>query len=168
MEPISKAKFSSLIAQLRATFTRNEMTPEQIAVYYAFLKHVPERDLEAAVHHLIGTKVSPIFPTVAEIKLLAEGRAKANVQIGAMEAWNRAGQYLRGGLRDDPILNETVKLAFGGWGGFGLTDPENDFDRHRFVEAYQLIVTDDERMGEIKRLTESRGMKSLSAGIEPC
>jgi hypothetical protein len=140
------------MAELRATFTRNEMTPEQVAVYYAYLKHIPERELEMAVHHLIGTRISPIFPTVAEIRLLAEGRAKMDVQVKALEAWNKAALYLKTGQRDDPILNEAIRLAFGGWAEFGNTEPDNDFDHHRFVEAYQIILTDDARFGELTKL----------------
>jgi len=163
---ISTKEFGGLMAMLRASFTRDEMTAESVAVYYGFLKHIPAGDLRAAVNHLISTKISPVFPTVAEIKLLAEGKAKMEVQAGAMEAWNKANAALIAGpaYQTDPIVNAAIKLAFGGWAGFGNLDPEDTFARHRFSEAYQIIVTDDQRLGEIKRLAEDK--KALAALTE--
>ena len=156
MEQISSRKFGLLIAQLRATFTRNEMTPEQVSVYYAYLKNTPEIDLTQAVQRIIETKVSPIFPTIAEIKLIAEKKSKDEIKLDAMEAWGKAERYLISGNREDLVLNEIIRVAFGGWKGFGMTDPENDFDRHRFMEAYQIIMSDADKMENIKRLDKAR------------
>jgi hypothetical protein len=161
--PTSKSKFTSLMAQLQATFSRSEMTSDQVAVYFAYLKEIPEMSLEAAVHKIIETKVSPYFPTIAEIKLQAEKGTKEEIKLGAMEAWQRAERCLLSGNHSDPILNEVIKAAFGGWRGFGMTDPDNDFDRHRFTEAYQIIMSDRERVESIKRLS-SEGKLALPGG----
>jgi activator of 2-hydroxyglutaryl-CoA dehydratase len=157
-EQISKQKFASLMAQLRASFTRAEMTADQVAVYFAFLKHIPEAELERAVHHMIATRTSPIFPTVAEIKTEAEGRTRIEIKVGAMEAWNKARVMLVAGAdyRTDPIINSAVRMAFGGWARLEMDEQDGDFTRNRFSEAYQAIVSDDRRMDEIKRLGEAK------------
>jgi hypothetical protein len=102
-------------------------------------------------------------PTIAEIREAALGRDD-DIEMAALEAWGRASRAVSRGLylSDDPVINEAVRVAFGGWAKFGETDPDNDMaDRAHFLRVFKGLARKRRELGE-PALTAGREVKQLT------
>jgi len=111
------------------------------------------------VDAIVSTRRHTSFPTVAEIREAALGLQDERVESAALDAWNRANLALiTGPSTDDPVVNEAVRLAFGGWRGFGQSEPNNDFVKKRFIECYRTAAS---KRRETNTLVDGRSIVGM-------
>jgi hypothetical protein len=150
-------EFIKVVQVLRAAFPTSAPTKETAAVYYQYLKDLPIPLVTRAVDAIITGRKFASFPTIAEIREAAFGLGAKDMERKALDAWGRANTMLITGWDEckDDVLNEAVRLAFGGWRGFGDSENGNVFDQKRFVECYKIsaevIVTPDRLLEELKK-----------------
>jgi hypothetical protein len=142
--PSEKEKdFALLMAMLATVFEKDGISKQRIEIYYSCLGNIPYPLLTAGVNHIINTRRFSSMPTPAEIREAALGISAEELERLAMDAWGRANRALLqigGEGRNDPILNEAIKMAFGGWERFGNLDPGDEpWDRLHFLRCYQSL-----------------------------
>lgn len=160
-----KKKFAILMALLGTAFGGQGMTTAQIDVYHAHLSDIDLDRLGGAVKTIIKTRKYSSVPTIAEIRDAALGRDE-DIETAALEAWGRASRAVGRGLylREDPAINEAVRVAFGGWERFGETDPENEMaDRAHFLRVFKGLARKRREMGDAA-LPAGRAMRQLGSG----
>jgi hypothetical protein len=149
-----ESKFARYIAILGTVFEKNGLNKAKIGVYYHYLQDLSEEQLKRAVDKIVLTRRYQSMPTPAEIRQSALDLLSEDIEIEAAEAWPRANQGLvifqRGDSPNDPVVEEAVRIAFGGWKLFGETDTTYDArDRARFIEAYKIAAA---------RMTDQRAL----------
>ncbi len=134
--------FMALMAVLQTVFDRDAVSEEKITVYFEYLMDLSLQEFKRGVDSLVTTRKYPTMPTVAEIREAALGLRDDRVSAAALAAWSRANTAIITGERpkDDPVLTEAIRLAFGGWKGFGESEPGNEFLQKRFVECYKIAA----------------------------
>lgn len=167
-----KLAFAKIMALLQEIFVPGKsISKEKVQIYFEILFPYSIDDICRAAESIIKTKRISTFPLPFEfLTELGEGTREDKIEIQALRAWNEACSIIRAGDRsDNDLVNETVRIAFGGWQRFGETDPKNEaFDRKHFIECFKsLAATDFKRPEELetsilKQLAETRErMKEL-------
>jgi len=134
--------FLTLMLILQTIFDRDAVSEQKLELYYEYLSDLSLVEMKRGVDAIVSTRRYTSFPTVAEIREAALGITDDRVESAALDAWHRANIALIAGRPvDDPALNEAVRLAFGGWGGFGQAEPNNEFVKKRFVECYRTAAS---------------------------
>jgi len=133
-------QFLTLMLILQTIFDRDAVSEQKLDLYFEYLSDLSLTELKRGVDAIVSTRRH--FPTVAEIREAALGLQGERVESAALDAWHRANIALIAGRPvDDPALNEAVRLAFGGWGGFGQAEPNNEFVKKRFIECYRTAAS---------------------------
>jgi hypothetical protein len=161
-----KQKFAILMAMLGTAFGENGISSERIEMYWAHLNDIPADALAKAVDTIIKTRKFSSIPTIAEIRDAALGRDD-EIEAAALDSWGRGCRAVERGLypTGDRLLEESVRVAFGGWGGFGLADPENGVaDRAHFIRVFKGLAKSRRDRGEPALEAGSRW--SLARGQE--
>lgn len=168
-----KLAFAKVMALLQEIFVPGKpISKEKIQIYFEILFPYPIDDICRAAESIIKTKKISTFPLPFEFLVeLGEGTREDKIELRALRAWNEACLAIHSveEEHEEPLLNETVRVAFGGWQRFGETDPKNEaFDRKHFIECFKsLAATDFKRPEELetsilKQLAETRErMKEL-------
>ncbi len=161
-----KLAFARVMALLQEIFVPGKpISKEKIKIYFEILSLYSIDDICRAAESVIKTKKISTFPLPFEfLAALGEGTEEDKIELQALGAWNEACSIIRAGDRsDNGLVNETVRIAFGGWQRFGETDPKNEaFDRKHFIECFKsLAATDFKRPEELetsilKQLAETR------------
>ena len=134
--------FLTLMLILQTIFDRDAVSEQKLELYFEYLSDLSLTELKRGVDAIVSTRRHTSFPTVAEIREAALGLQDERVESAALDAWNRANLALiTGPSTDDPVVNEAVRLAFGGWRGFGQSEPNNEFVKKRFVECYRTAAS---------------------------
>jgi len=134
--------FLTLMLILQTLFDKESVSEQKLDLYFEYLSDLSLSEIKQAVDAIVSTRRYSTFPSIAEIRESALGLRDAQVDEAALAAWNRANIALIAGRPvDDPALNEAVRLAFGGWGGFGQAEPNNEFVKKRFVECYRTAAS---------------------------
>jgi hypothetical protein len=178
MEERNKLEFAKIMAYLQDVFVPGKpISKEKVAIYFDILSAYSFYDICCAADSIIRTKKISTFPLPAEfLTLLGGGNKEERTEIRALRAWNEACSIIHSGSRsDDDLINEAVRIAFGGWDRFGETDPKNEaFDRKHFIECFKSLLRTDFRKPEeletsiLKQLAETREkIKELGPEIEP-
>lgn len=154
-----KLAFAALMAALGTAFGDNGMPKARAAIYYEHLRDIPIDSLERAVEFIIRSRKYSSIPTIAEIREAALGRDE-DIETAALEGWALAKREVAFGYRyedgkmvyggRDAILDEAVRVAFGGWYNFGQTNPENEIaDRAHFLRVFKGLARRRRELGEL-------------------
>jgi len=144
-----KQKFAILMAMLGTAFGEKGIASERIEMYWAHLNDIPVDTVAKAVDTIIKTRKYSSIPTIAEIRDAALGRDD-EIEAAALDAWGRACRAIeRSFYGVDPVVDESVRMAFGSWEGFGQTDPENGVaDRAHFIRVFKGLAKSRRDRGE--------------------
>lgn len=136
-------EFAKLMAVMQEIFTPDKpVSKEKVQIYFDLLREYPIERIKYGVHKIIETKKISTFPLPAEIKEAMGYSDDLNIELEAAEAWSKACDIAFMATRDsdDPILNETIRISFGGWERFGQSELRNEtFDRAHFLRCYKNI-----------------------------
>lgn len=159
-------KFANIMAIL-VIATDKEPSKERTALYFDYLKDLEINDIANAVNYIIKTETYPTFPTIGKIRSLIEGEVEDKIEGEALAAWARACKLAwdhgdTGEPTGDKMLDEAVRVAFGGWKDFGERDPSFDMaDRKHFLSCYRSVARRDKigmlDRGEIEKLGPKKG-----------
>ena len=135
--------FLTLMLILQTLFDKEAVSEQKLELYFEYLSDLSLSEIKQAVDSIASTRRYSTFPSIAEIRESALGLRDAQVDEAALAAWNRANVALITGrpVTDDPVLIEAIRLAFGGWGGFGETEPGNNFVKKRFLDCYKIAAS---------------------------
>ena len=177
MNPDDFDKFGIFMSILQETFSPDKpISKERTKIYFEILADIPIENIELGVKELMKIKRYPIFPLPREIRKAAGFDDEDDLDIKALQAFREAcdfaysyGQAEARAEHDNPIIEETIRLCFGGWKYFQDTDPKNEtWDRKNFVEIYKNLALQGKRdkllsaAQLIKELKENRAdMKTL-------
>jgi hypothetical protein len=81
------------------------------------------------------------------------GSNEGQIELRALGAWEYACSNYDGreGGVDDPLLDETIRIAFGGWQRFGMTDPDREtLDRKHFIDCFKALAEKEKREGPME------------------
>jgi hypothetical protein len=162
-----KMAFAKLMAYFQDIFVPGKpISKEKIAIYFDVLSPYSFADICGVADTIMRTKKISTFPLPFEfLTLLGEGNREDKNEIRALRAWNEACSaiHLVEEKHGDPLLNETIRIAFGSWQRFGETDPKSEaFDRKHFMECFKSLLRTDFRKPEeiettlLKQLAETR------------
>jgi len=161
-----KMAFARLMTYFQDIFVPGKpISKEKIAIYFDILSSYSFSDICSVADTIMRTKKISTFPLPFEfLTLLGEGNREDKNEIRALRAWNEACSIIHSGSRsDDGIINEAIRVAFGGWERFGETDPKSEaFDRKHFIECFKSLLRTDFRKPEeiettlLKQLAETR------------
>lgn len=172
MNPDDFDKFGVFMSILQETFSPDKpISRERTKVYFDVLADIPIENIELAVKELMKVKKYPIFPLPKEIREAAGFVDEDNLDLKALVAFREAcsfaytyGQKEARPEHDNPIIEETIRLCFGGWEYFQDTDPKNEtWDRKNFVEVYKNLAQVSKRD---KLLSAAKIMKQLKENRE--
>ena len=155
-------KFAELMYALSIAVDKDPSV-KRTEMYYRYLEDLDIKDLSNAVNEIIKTEKIPVFPTIGKIRSMIEIEKDEDLEIKASEAWRKACKLVwdhgeSGRPTGNYLLDESVRLAFGGWKAFGDTDPKYDgVDRQRFMKCYTSVIKRDDK----KMLQESQIKKKL-------
>jgi len=145
------------MAVMQEVFTPNTpVSKDKTTLYFEHLKAHPIEDIISACEQILRTKTISTFPLPAEIESRLKLSEEENMDFRALEAWGKACDLIVLGTRStgDEILDETIRIAFGGWEKFGQTDPEQEsFDRRHFIDCYKVV---QKRMTQYGRQLDER------------
>lgn len=176
MDQADLKRFGVLLSVLQETFSSDKpFSKERTKIYFEILKDIPIENMELAVKELMKRKRYPVFPLPSEIRKAAGFDEEEDIELKALEAFRGACDfaYTYGqekamtGKREqyeDPIVEETIRLCFGGWEYFQDTDPKNEtWDKKNFVDIYTKLFQLNQRY---KLLSEAKIMKQLRENRE--
>lgn len=176
MTDADRLAFAKVMALLQEIFVPGKpISKEKVKIYFEILSPHPIDDICRAAESIIKTKIISTFPLPFEfLAVLGEGTKEDNIELRTLRAWNEACSaiHLVEDKHEEPLLNEAVRVAFGGWRRFGETDPKNEaFDRKHFIECFKsLLRTEFKRPEELetsilRQLAETREkIKELEQG----
>ena len=162
----SSRKFAILMAHLGVALGDKGMPKNRIDTYWEYLKDIPIDNLARAITNIIKARKYPTMPTIAEIREAALGRDE-DIEMAALEAWGRASRAVERGLylRDDAVIDEAVRVAFGGWERFGEAGIDNEMaDRAHFLRVFKGLARKRRDMG-VPALSGGRGPRQLEQNI---
>ncbi|MBE9573585.1 MAG: hypothetical protein IMF20_00460 [Proteobacteria bacterium] len=138
-------EFTELMVSLSIA-TGKDVSVERAEMYFKFLQDFEIDVLEKTFHHLIKTEKFPTFPTIGKIRSLIEGEEGEMIDYEANAAWSEACKLAwehgeTGRPTGDYLLDEAIRVAFGGWKYFGETDPQFEGgDRKHFINCYKGVA----------------------------
>lgn len=140
-----KPAFARMMALLQEVFVPDKpISKEKVRLYFELLAPYLIEDVCKAAEKIIRTKRYSTFPLPAEfMEALGEGTAEGKVELRALSAWEYACARFDGrqGGVDDPLLDEAIRITFGGWERFGQTDPDREaLDRKHFLECFKALA----------------------------
>lgn len=137
MEQMGMKAFMTLLGTLSVAYGE-AISSDRAEIYYECLKDIPMEVLRDGIYALLKTRKYPKFPAIAEIRERC-GSSEEDIEAKALAAWQCALTRYHG--NGDPLLNEAITLAFGGWNGFDATFRENEVsDRAHFKACYKSIA----------------------------
>lgn len=172
-----KPAFAQVMALLQEVFVPDKpISKEKVRLYFEILLPHEIGDVCRAAEKIIKTKRYATFPLPAEFReALGEGTDEGKLEIRALAAWEYAcARYdgRQGGV-DDPLLDEAIRIAFGGWARFGQTDPDREaIDRKHFLDCFKALaereVHDGIETSMLNQLAANRErVKAIVAQSEP-
>ncbi len=177
MEPKDLRKFGAFMSLLQETFSQDKpISDKKTEIYFEILSDIPIENMELGFKDLMNKKKYPIFPLPSEIRKAAGFDEEEDVDVKALGAFREACDFVFTYGRpeakhehENPLIEETIRLCFGGWEFFADTDPKNEtWDRKQFLEIYKKLFQTRQRdkllsaAQLIKELKENRvNMKTL-------
>jgi len=153
MTDADRLPFAKLMALLQEVFVPSRpISKEKTAVYFDILKKYDFEKINGACKELVKSKKYATFPLPAEILEYIEPRHEEMVEVRALEAWQHACSRYDGrpGGKDDPLLDEAIRIAFGGWNQFGQTNPDYEAqDRRHFIECFRHLAHREQYHGQL-------------------
>jgi len=169
--------FGIFMSMLQETFSPDKpISRERTKVYFEILSDIPIENIELGVKQLMKTRQYPTFPLPKDIREAAGFEIGDHIELRALGAFREACELAyparQPGYKiepEDPLIEKTIHLCFGGWENFAETDPKNEtWDRKHFVEIYKNLFQlgkNDELLSQaeiMKQLKENReDMKTL-------
>ena len=89
---MEKKEFAKIMTGLGTVYNK-EFKPNQVAIWYEFLKDVNENDLKEAVSNLI--KTNKFLPTIAEIRQEITKRNVKELSLNAEDEWEEVRKAIR-------------------------------------------------------------------------
>lgn len=172
MEPKDYRAFGTFMSILQETFSPDKpISKERTKIYFDILSDIPIENIELATKELMKKKRYPIFPLPKEIREAAGFVEEDDLELKALRAFRETCDlvmtYSEPGAKpepDDPLIEEAVRLCFGGWENFAETDPKNEnWDRKNFVEIYKKLSQEGHRD---RLLSSAKIMKELKENRE--
>jgi len=171
MDQADLKRFGVLLSILQETFSPDKpFSKQRTKIYFEILKDIPIENMELAVKELMKRKRYPVFPLPSEIRKAAGFDEEEDIELKALEAFQDACGFAysygqeramtgKGEQHEDPIVEETIRLCFGGWEYFQDTDPKNEtWDKKNFIEIYKKLFQVKQRD---KLLSQAEVMKQL-------
>ncbi|MCK4760495.1 MAG: hypothetical protein KAT69_10630 [Candidatus Aminicenantes bacterium] len=164
--------FGIFMSILQETFSPEKpISKERTKIYFEILSDIPIENIELGVKGLMKTKRYPIFPLPREIREAAGFLIDDHIELRALGAFREACDLAypmhQPGYKiepEDPLVEKTIHLCFGGWENFAETDPKNEnWDRKHFVEIYTKLFQLDKND---KLLSQAEIMKQLKENRE--
>lgn len=172
-----KPAFARMMALLQEVFVPDKpISKEKVRLYFELLSSHAIDDVCKAAEKIIKTKRYATFPLPAEFsEALGEGTDEGKLEIRALAAWECACSRFdfRQCGADDPLLNEAIRITFGGWERFGQTNPDREaIDRKHFLECFKALAEKEEPpeicTSMLKQLSANRELvKAIVAQSEP-
>lgn len=182
MKPKDLKEFGIFMSVLQETFSPDKpISDKKTEIYFEILSDIPIENIELGFKNLMKTKKYPIFPLPKEIREAAGFGEIDDLELKALEAFREACDfaytYGQSGLKkihESPLIEEAIRLCFGGWTYFQDTDPKNEnWDRKNFVEVYTKLFQVNKRdklLSEaeiLRQLKDNRGeIKTLEENKE--
>lgn len=172
MEHKDLKKFGTFMSLLQETFSQDKpISDKKTEIYFEILSDIPIENMELGFKDLMNKKKYPIFPLPSEIRKAAGFDEEEDIDIKALEAFREACDLVyparQPGYKiepEDPLIEETIRLCFGGWEYFADTDPKNEtWDRKQFLEIYKKLFQTEQRE---KMLSQAEIMKQLKKNRE--
>lgn len=172
MELKDLKKFGVFMSVLQETFSPDKpISDKKTEIYFEILSDIPIENIELGIKDLMKTKKYPIFPLPKEIREASGYMESDDLELKALEAFRDAcdfaykyGQLETKEIHENPLVEETIRLCFGGWVYFQDTDPKNEtWDRKNFVEVYIKLFQVNKRD---KLLSEAEILKQLKENRE--
>jgi len=172
MEPKDLKEFGVFMSLLQETFSQDKpISDKKTEIYFEILSDIPMENMELGFKDLMNKKKYPIFPLPSEIRKAAGFDDEEDIDVKALEAFREACDFVfalelpenKSGHKD-PLIQETIRLCFGGWEFFAETDPRNEtWDRKQFLEVYKKLFQSDQRDS---LLSAAKLMKELKQNRE--
>lgn len=147
MNESDKTKFAQSMALLQEVFVRGKPISRQLVeVYFDILKRYDIGKILYSVDQIIKSKKFSTFPLPAEFLEVLDGKKDESIKLRAIQSWQHAcSRYdSRDGGKDekkDPLLDEAIRVAFGGWKQFGQTNPDYEVnDRKHFLQVFESLA----------------------------
>lgn len=156
--------FIALMAVLGSVFDKEPMSEQKVSIYFECLMDLSIDEIKRAVNHIVRNREYTSIPAIAEIRKAALGTDGDNIEMKALAAWNEANRCLIMGEKPSAETAETLRLAFGGMAGFGMTEPDNEWVRKRFVECYKSAMRLGVSGEDAPKLGEGRSAGLLERG----
>lgn len=158
-------KFAQVMALLQEVFVPDKsLSSMKIQVYFDVLKNHDIEKIAQAADHIIKNKKYPTFPLPAEFREALGQRDEEMIQLRALKAWENVismSGYGQNSHGDDPLTDEAIRVAFGGWLRFGQTDPENEgYDRRHFLQCFEMLAANEQMYN--KEQIETTILKELA------
>jgi len=172
MNPDDFKRFGVFMSILQETFSPDKpISKERTKIYFEILSDIPIENIELGMKGLMKKKKYPIFPLPREIREAAGFVENDDLELKALGAFQDAcgfvytySQSEAKKEHEDPIIEEAIRLCFGGWKSFQETDPKDEnWDRKNFIEIYKKLFQVDKRD---KLLSEAEIMKQLKENRE--
>lgn len=154
MLPKDLKEFGVFMSVLQETFSQDKpISDKKTEIYFEILSDIPIENMELGFKDLMNKKKYPIFPLPSEIRKAAGFDEEEDIDIKALEAFREACDFVftyklpeAKHEHEDPLIEETIRLCFGGWEYFAETDPKNEtWDRKQFLEIYKKLFQSGQR-----------------------
>ncbi len=154
MEPKNLKEFGIFMSLLQETFSQDKpISDKKTEIYFEILSDIPMENMELGFKQLMNKKRYPIFPLPSEIRKAAGFDEEEDIDVKALTAFREACNFVfKYGQPDakrehnNPLIQETIRLCFGGWEFFADTDPKNEtWDRKQFLEIYKKLFQAGQR-----------------------
>lgn len=172
MEHKDLKKFGTFMSLLQETFSQDKpISDKKTEIYFEILSDIPIENMELGFKDLMNKKKYPIFPLPSEIRKAAGFDEEEDIDIKALEAFREACEFVIIYGRPEAtreygnsLIEETIRLCFGGWEYFADTDPKNEtWDRKQFLEIYKKLFQTEQRE---KMLSQAEIMRELQRNRE--
>ena len=133
--------FSVLMAALEEMFSDIPISRERVGLYFNLLKDLEMELVREGVIKVLLTRRYHKLPKPAEIRDAALGA----IEDKALLAWNEVISRSWTGDKpkfEDPIVDEVITKAFGGWTAF--MNENHPGDRRHFLECYRIYKREKE------------------------
>lgn len=133
--------FSVLMAALEEMFSDVPISRERVGLYFNLLRDIEIELIREGVIKVLMTRKYNGLPKPAEIRDAALGAIEDKALLGWNEIVSRHWGMEHPKF-EDPIVNEVITKAFGGWTAY--LNEDHPGDRKHFIDCYRIYRREKE------------------------